>query len=141
MVDGRNVVNGSFVKVYYEGEFMTDFINLEVAEEYSYEDVSRAGSRRAGKKLVSVEGTGTVGGYKTSKRFTRLIAQNSDDSKGSFITELLFEICDPETAEANGFYRIKGVQFENNPIISSEVGSLVEDELNFTHQGVEEVEL
>lgn len=140
-LDSKTVINGAFVKVYHEGEWLTDFKNLEVNEEFSYEDVPRSGTRRPGKKLTQVDGTGSAGGYKTSKRFTRLLQQNSDDSQGSYITELLFEICDPETPEANGFWRVKGVQFENNPIISSEVNSLVEDELNFTHQGVEEVEL
>lgn len=140
-LDSKTVINGSFVKVYYEGEWLTDMTNLEVIDEFSYEDVPRSGTRRTGKKLVGVEGTGTAGGYKTSKRFTRLLQQNADDSQGAFVTELMFEVSDPETPEANGFWRVKEVQFENNPIISSEPGSFVEQELNFTHQGVEEIEL
>lgn len=140
-LEAKTVLNGAFVKVYHEGDYLTDFKNLVVDEEYTYEDVPRAGTRRPGKKLVQVDGTGSVGGYKTSKRFTRLLQQNSDDKQTSYVTELLFEICDPDTPELNGFWRVKGVQFENNPIINSEVNKLVEDELNFTHEGVEEVNM
>lgn len=140
-LESRTVINGSFVKVYHEGEWLTDMNNVEVIDEFGYEDVPRSGTRRSGKKLVSVEGTGTAGGFHTSKRFTRMLQQNADDAQGSIVTELMFEINDPETPEANGFWRVKGVQFESNRFISSEAQGLVEQELNFTHQGVEEIEM
>ncbi|MED4399772.1 phage tail tube protein [Metabacillus fastidiosus] len=140
-LDSKTVLNGSFVKVYHEGEWLMDMKGVELAEEYSYEDVPRSGTRWVGKKLVSVDGTGSCTGYKTSRRMNKLISQNSDDTQGSYVTELLFEVCDPETLELNGFIRVKEVQFESNPILSAETGSLVEQELSFTHQGTEDVEV
>lgn len=131
-LDPAKTINGSFCKVYYEGKWMTNAKGVELQTEINYEDILRSGTRTVGKKATTIENTGTLTNYKVTHELIKAIAQVTDDTKGSFVTELLFGINDPESPESKAYIRVKGVQFNTIPILNYEVGAIIEEELPFT---------
>lgn len=136
-LDSTKVLNGSFGKLYHEGEHLTNVYGVQLSIDVSYEDIMRSGTRWVGKKATTINATGTISSYKINNALVDAISQVLDDSKGAFVTELHVQIDDPENAEMSGMYRIKGVQFNTIPVISFEHGSIVEEELQFMFEGYE----
>jgi len=134
--DATKVVSGNFGTVTHDGEFLTSVQKVEAKIEIEKQEVKVAGTRKVGHKTTGTKGTGSIGMYKVSSKFAIAIAQIMDDSAPPFVTSLIIKLDDPE---ADGIDRIvlKGVQFDNIPLANFEVGSLVEEELNFTFDDME----
>lgn len=138
VLDATKTLNGSFGKMYSaDGEWLTNVTQAEANGEIGKEEVMRAGTRVTGHKVVSITYAGTMTGYKITAKLAKQIAQVKDDSKGSFVTELVMKLDDTENHEGKTHVRIKGVQFDNIPILSYEVGSLVTEETPFTFSDFE----
>jgi Phage tail tube protein len=136
-MDPTKTINGSFGTMHHDGQWLTNVTQAEAVVEINYEDINMAGTRWTGKKATSLAGTGTMTGYKITHTFTKLIARIADDSKGSFVTELIMKLDDPESAEGKTHIRLKGVQFDSIPLLSYEVNSIVTEETPFTFIGFE----
>ena len=133
-----SVVNGSFGKVFEDGQWLMNVYGLEASGEVSYEEVKRAGTRSVGHKAGSVSYSGSIQSYHVSNVFANKIRQISDDTQGAFFTELIVSLEDPENPElGREKIRLKGVQFTNIPVVSFEHGSMVEQELQFVFEGFE----
>ncbi|CAH0305098.1 phage tail tube protein [Priestia megaterium] len=130
-LDPSRTINGSFCKVYQNGNWILNAKGLELQTEINYEDIIRAGTRKVGKKATTIESTGTMTNYKVTHAWVRSISSIKNDAKGSFKTELLVEINDPENPNGKAWIRVKGVQFSTIPILNYEVGQIVEEELPF----------
>lgn len=143
VLDPNSVISGSFGKLYdKDGNWLTNVYKVEATIDLGFEDVKRAGTRWVGKKLVSLEGSGSFSGYMVSSEFVEAIGVVADDSSSPFTTELVVELSDPESvglAKASGTYkvRLKEVKFDKIPIVSYETGSLVEEEYSFSFAGYE----
>lgn len=136
-LDSTKVLNGTFGKMYHEGEWLTNVTQAELTGEINKEEVPRAGTRTIGHKQTSITWSGSMTGYKVTNDFIKKIAQIADDTKGAFVTELVLKLNDPENPQGNTWVRVKGVQFDSIPILSYEVNSVVTEELPFTCSGVE----
>ncbi|MGN7455496.1 phage tail tube protein [Paenibacillus pasadenensis] len=136
MLDPTRVINGAYGYVYHDSKWLTNIKSAEANVEISKEEVKRAGTRWTAHKVTGLSGTGTISGYKVTSEFVELIGSIADDKKGSFITELILKLEDPESY---GAYRVrlKGVTFDKIPLLHYEVGSLVEEELPFSFTGYE----
>ncbi|MBD2867742.1 phage tail tube protein [Paenibacillus arenilitoris] len=136
MLDSTRVINGTFGYVYHDGQWLTNIKSAEANVEITKEEIKRAGSRWTAHKVTGLSGTGTISGYKVTSEFVELIGKIADDKAGTFITELIIKLEDPESY---GAYRVrlKGVTFDKIPLIQFEVGSLVEEELPFNFTGYE----
>lgn len=133
-----SVINGSFGKVYVDGQWLMHVYGIEASGEVNYEEVKRSGTRSVGHKAGSVSYSGTIQSYHVSNEFTNKIRQISDDSMGAYFTELIVALEDPENPQlGREKIRLKGVQFTNIPVISFEHGSMVEQELQFVFEGFE----
>ena len=137
MLDASKTLNGSFGKMFHDGGWLTNVTSAEATVDIGKEEVRRAGTRWVGHKTTSLTGSGTMTGYKITNTLSKMIAQVADDNQGSFVTELVMKLDDPENHEGKTWVRLKGVQFDSIPILSYEVGSLVEDETPFTFSGFE----
>lgn len=137
MLDATRVINGSYGKLYHDGEWLTNVTGVELNIDINYEEVPRAGTRVLGHKATTITMTGTIQSFKVTRRLVDAISQILDDRQGAFVTELLVNIDDPENPDMRGFIRLKGVQFTNIPLMSFEHGSLVEEELQFVFTGYE----
>lgn len=134
-LDSSRVISGSFAKVIdADGNWLTNVTNVTAEIEYMYEDVPRSGTRKLGKKLVSTNGTGTIGGYFVTSEFLAQIGSAMDDRRGPLVTQIIIELDDPESF---GAYRVrlKNVQFENVPLANFEVNTIAEYELTFNFDG------
>jgi hypothetical protein len=136
MLDSTRVINGTFGYVYHDGQWLTNIKSAEATVEITKEEIKRAGTRWVAQKVTGLSGTGTISGYKVTSEMVELIGQISDDKAGTYVTELILKLEDPESY---GAYRIrlKGVTFDKIPLIQFEVGSIVEEELPFTFTGYE----
>jgi predicted DNA-binding ribbon-helix-helix protein len=137
MLDSTKTINGSFGKMFHDGEWLTNVTKAEATVEISKEEVPRAGTRWIGHKVISLTGSGSMTGYKITNDFVKKIAQVADDNQGSFVTELIMKIDDPENHEGKTYIRLKGVQFDSIPLLSYELNSVVEEETPFTFSGFE----
>ncbi|MGO4373595.1 phage tail tube protein [Paenibacillus sp. MCAF20] len=136
MLDSTRVINGTYGYVYYDGRWLTNVKSAEANVEITKEEIKRAGTRWTAHKVTGLSGSGTITGYKVTSEFVELIGQIADDSKGTFTTELILKLEDPESY---GAYRVrlKGVTFDKVPLMHFEVGSIVEEELPFNFTGYE----
>lgn len=136
----QSVINGSYGKVYENGQWLMNVYGLEATGDVNYEEVARSGTRALGQKATTVSYTGSMQAHHVSNEFTNKIRQISDDSMGAHFTELIVSLEDPENPQmAREKIRLKGVQFTNIPIISFEHGSLVGQELQFVFEGFETI--
>lgn len=133
-LDETKVINGQYGELWHEGAWCTNVTAVEANVEITKEEIQRAGTRWVGHKSTALTGSGTVTGYKVTSVWVERIGQIANDRNKSFVTELIVKLDDPE---AWGAYRVrlKNVTFDNIPLINYEVGSLVEEELNFTFTG------
>lgn len=136
MLDSTRVINGTYGYVYHDGKWLTNIKSAEASVEIAKEEIKRSGTRWTAHKVTGLSGSGTINGYKVTSEFVELIGQIADDSKGTFATELILKLEDPESY---GAYRVrlKGVTFDKIPLIHFEVGSIVEEELPFNFTGYE----
>lgn len=136
MLDSTRVINGTYGYVYHDGNWLTNIKSAEANVEITKEEIKRAGTRWTAHKVTGLSGTGTISGYKVTSEFVELIGKIADDSQGTFITELILKLEDPESY---GAYRVrlKGVTFDKIPLMHFEVGAIVEEELPFNFTGYE----
>lgn len=136
MLDSTRVINGTYGYVYHDGTWLTNIKSAEANVEITKEEIKRAGTRWTAHKVTGLSGTGTISGYKVTSEFVERIGKISDDSQGTFITELILKLEDPESY---GAYRVrlKGVTFDKIPLMHFEVGAIVEEELPFNFTGYE----
>lgn len=135
-LDSTRVINGSFGKVYHEGQWLTNFNKAQLTSDITMEKVKRAGSRTVGNKPTIIENSGTITGYKITSELIQRISAIKNDSSKAFVTELNLKLDDPD---AYGYERIrvKGVQFNKIDIMNFEHGALVEQELPFVFDDFE----
>ncbi|WP_334075452.1 MULTISPECIES: phage tail tube protein [Paenibacillus] len=136
MLDSTRVINGTYGYVYYDGKWLTNVKSAEANVEITKEEIKRSGTRWTAHKVTGLSGSGTMTGYKVTSEFVELIGQIADDKKGTFTTELILKLEDPESY---GAYRVrlKGVTFDKIPLMHFEVGAIVEEELPFNFTGYE----
>lgn len=136
MLDSTRVINGTYGYVYHDGQWLTNIKSAEATVEITKEEIKRAGTRWTAHKVTGLSGTGTISGYKVTSDFVEQIGEIADDKAGTFITELILKLEDPESY---GAYRVrlKGVTFDKIPLLQFEVGTIVEEELPFTFTGYE----
>ncbi|WP_128895033.1 phage tail tube protein [Longirhabdus pacifica] len=136
-LDSTKIINGTYGEVWQDGVWLTNIKSAEATVEINKEEIQRAGTRWVSHKVTGLTGTGTMTGYKVTTELIEKIGSIADDKSGVFYsTELILALKDPESF---GSYRVrlKGVQFDNIPLINYEVGSIVEEELPFTFTGYE----
>lgn len=129
---------GSYGRVFANGVEWLAVSKFSAALEPAYEDFKISGSLKTGKKYAGYETSGSLVCYKKAGpspfRFTDF---QYSTKKNPRIEDLIYKLDDPQ--EGIVAYRFKNVQFGSIPIIDAEVGSLVEDEYEFTFDSYEEL--
>lgn len=133
-------INGSFGKVYHEGKWLTNFNEVQADVEQVMREVLPAGTRWVGNKVVGLRGSGRIRGYKVTSELLEAASQVFDDTKGAFVTELIFKLDDPEAFGAERV-RLMNVKFERIPIANWTPQDLVTEEWPFVYAGVEPLDL
>jgi hypothetical protein len=136
VLEAQTVASGNFGTVIHDGEYLTSVQKIEAKIEIEKQEIKRVGTRKVGHKTMSTKGTGSIGMYKVTSKFSVAISQIMDDESAPFVTELLVKLNDPESYGYD-MIRLKGVQFDNIPLANFEAGATVEEELNFTFDDFE----
>ncbi|WP_141500969.1 phage tail tube protein [Paenibacillus luteus] len=134
-MDPTKVISGRFGKLFdADGKWLTNVTTVNATVEFEKEDIMVAGTRWIGKKITGISGSGDFTGYLVTSELIERIGQGTDDTKSALVTELIYSVSDPDNG---GTYRVrlKGVTFDSIPLITSEVGSMVENEFPFTFTG------
>lgn len=135
-LDTTDVIVGTYGEVWHDGRWLTNITSCEATVEIEKEDVPRAGTRWRGHKVVGLNGTGSMSGYKVTSEFVERIGSVARNNGPEFVTELIVTLKNPDALKAYRV-RLKNVTFDSIPLINYEVGSLVEEELNFTFSDYE----
>ncbi|MFZ4454336.1 phage tail tube protein [Salibacterium aidingense] len=139
-LDPTRVIYGNYGYVYDEnGNWLANVMSFEAGFDINKEDIERSGTRKIGKKTTGLDGSGTMGTHKVSSTFISRVMAVLKDSSAPYVTELNVKLEDPDNGGVER-WRIKGVQFDNVPIANFEVGSIMEEEFNFTFDDAELVE-
>jgi hypothetical protein len=136
MLDSTRVINGSYGEVWHEGRWLTNMYGMTAEVDLSKEEIKVSGARWTHHKVTGVSGSGSISGYKITSELVRMIQSVTANRGIEFKTELISKLDDPEAFGAERV-RLKGVSFDNIPLVGWEVGSIVEEEWNFTFEGFE----
>ena len=134
-LDSTRVISGNFGQCFdADGNWLTNIMKVDATIEIGLDEVKRAGTRWIGHKVVSLKGSGSLGGYMVTSEFIEKMSQVADDLSSPYTTELLVVLDDPESF---GAYRVRlrDVTFDKIPVINYEVGAIVEQELTFVFSG------
>lgn len=135
-LDSSLVFKGELGEVWSDGEWLTNFNQVEFMADIAYDKIKRAGSRTMGNKAGTIEYSGTITGYRITNNLVRKVSQIANDGSGAFISELIFKIVNPDTGVTERV-RGKGIQFTKIDIIKFEHGSVIETEWPFVSDGYE----
>lgn len=126
-IDPGRTINGTFGKIFLNGQWLSNFYSCEITDEYDWAELKLSGDRRTKHKLVSVKGTGKISGYKVTSQLQKALVDNPTQS-----FEIISNLEDPE---AYGYERIRisGVKFQKNPIAGWKHGEVVEEEWEFVY--------
>lgn len=130
-MEQTKVINGNFAKLYHQGEWLSNVKGVEATVEINYEEIPRSGTRRTGHKATAITMNGSITAYYVTKDLKEAIGTIMSDDSSAFVTELHVRHEDPENPDAQEWYVLEGVQFETIPLVSAEVGSIVEEEYQF----------
>lgn len=135
-LDATKVISGRFGKLFDEdGNWLTNVTAVNATVEFEKEDVMVAGTRWIGKKITGISGSGDFTGYLVTTALLEKIGNGTDDANSALVTELIYSVSDPDNGNGTYRVRLKGVTFDSIPLITSEVGSMVENEFAFTFTG------
>jgi hypothetical protein len=135
-MDATKVISGRFGKLFdADGNWLTNVTAVNATVDFEKEDVMVSGTRWVGKKITGISGSGDFTGYLVTTALLEKIAEGTDDTKSALVTELIYTVSDPDNGNGTYRVRLKGVTFDSLPLITSDVGSIVENEFAFTFTG------
>ena len=130
-INASSTLNGSFGTIYMDGVPLSSFNECEVTDTKTYENILVPGTRRVKYKLKTIEGRGSIRGYRVTqdliKAFT--ITDNMQDIECS----LSFYVEDPEGETQ--YVTITGVKFTKNDIIKFKAGEIITEDWEFVFDG------
>lgn len=130
VLDASRICNGSYGKVYIDGEWQSNVNECTATEEMEKKDVVTCGSTRTKYKRGATKGSGTIKGYHITSKMIQ---------QGFKKFEVLTSLEDPE---AYGFERIRliGCMADKISLVNFKGGDLVEEETPFTYDDYELVD-
>jgi hypothetical protein len=135
-MDATKVISGRFGKLFdADGKWLTNVTKVNATVDFEKEDVMVSGTRWIGKKITGISGSGDFTGYLVTTELLDNIGAGTDDTQSALVTELIYTITDPDNGNGTYRVRLKGVTFDSIPLITSDVGSIVESDFAFTFTG------
>lgn len=134
-VDGRRQVNGTWGKVFLEGEEVFEVTSFSAKVEHNKEEVQIAGQMMTDSKILSMKGTGSLTIKKMTSRMLRLIGKKIETGQEPRFT-FISEIDDPDAIGAERVI-ITGVSFDDMTLAEWTVREVGSNEYPFTFTGFE----
>lgn len=135
MNSSNRVISGTWGEVWLDGAYVGECYKLQAKDTYTREKIAMAGKLRAGQKLMSIEGTGSMGLHKVNSRMAQLIAGEIKAGRDPRFT-VISKLDDPDAygAERIGF---TGVAFDDLTLADWEVAVVGKVECPFTFEDYE----
>ena len=133
--DARRVVNGTWGKVFLEGEEVFEVTAFSAKVEHNKEEIQMAGSMMTDSKILSMKGTGSLTIKKMTSRMLRLIGKKIATGQDPRFT-LISDIDDPDAIGAERVI-ITGVSFDDMTLAEWTVREAGSNEYPFTFTGFE----
>lgn len=131
----KRIMSGTWGEVWMNGEYVAECFKTQVKDTYTRESVAMAGKLRAGKKLASMEGTGSLGLRKVNSRMAILVGEEIKAGRDPEFT-LIVKLDDPDAYGAERV-AVTGVKFDDLTLIDFEVGVITNTEHPFTYDDYE----
>lgn len=130
--DSKNVFNGTFGEVWFDGEYLAESIACKGTVNIKYESVPRVRNLIDGQKMVGLEGKGELKLKKVSSFVMKKVSAKLKAGKTPSFT-IISKINDPDAigAERVAFFDCK---FDSLILADWERGKLSEEAYNFTFE-------
>lgn len=131
MDSAKRVISGTWGEVWLDNEYVGECYGLQAKDSYSRESVSMCGRLRIGKKLTSIEGSGSLKMHKVNSRMAIMIGEQIKRGADPRFT-VISKLDDPD---AYGAERISftDVAFDDLTLADWEVASVGKIEAPFTY--------
>ena len=137
-LNARQIMNGTWGQLWLDGVLMAEVSRFQAQDSLTYEAVQPCGTLRSSRKLMSVDGSGTVTLYHVNSRIQNaMIAAIQAGTDPRFT--IMAKIDDPDAAGAE-YYAFYGVAFDTAIYMNWQAGTLQTDDLNFTFDSFEAME-
>lgn len=135
-LDASRVINGSFGQVYMEGQWLTNFSEMTAEANIEKAKLKLSGDRWARHKLIGLDGTGTMTGFKVTSKLIEFNTPITDNKNKMVKTELISKLSDPE-AWGHERVRLKNVMFDKIQLANWKTGAEVNEDWPFTFEEYE----
>ena len=126
----NRVINGTFVKMWWDGDLVSELHGFKAEIELDREEVQMAGALSKGSKIKGMKGVGT---FKIKKVFSRGLVDLFNSYKAGLDPEALIvvSVADPD-AYGKETIALSGVKFDKLTLVDGELNTLMERELSLT---------
>ena len=129
-IKAEQVINGTWGEAWLDNEYIAEITGLTAELAIEYEDIDRPRKLGKAKKMMGYEGTGTLKMHKVTSRSIKLLSAKLKEGKQASFT-IISKLDDPDSIGAERVV-IKNVAFENLPLANWEAKTKGEEELNFS---------
>lgn len=136
VMDADRIVNGSFGELWEDGQWQENINSCTANVEIGKNAISPSGTRWQKHKVISLNGSGTISGYKVTSAMIKKNAWAMGDRGVPTQTELITKLDDPE-AYGHERIRIKNVKWDSVQLANWTAGEEVAEETPFTFEGFE----
>lgn len=131
-VEGKNVINGTFGKVYLDNDEVIGTKAFQAKDEYQKEEISMCGSMSKKYKIVGVDGKGSMTRNKIDTGIAKKIGRQVREGKTPTFT-FISELADPDSFGAERIC-YTGVVFDDLTLADFEAETPGEVEMPFTYE-------
>jgi hypothetical protein len=139
MDKASRVISGTWGEVWLDGEYVGECYGMQAKLAYNRETVQQCRKLLAGKKLMSIEGTGSLKLYKVNSRMTKNVALKVKQGVDPRFT-VISKLDDPDAYGAERI-ALSGVAFDDTTLADWEVGNIGKVECPFTFEDYEPLDL
>ena len=131
-------MNGTWGQVWLDGEEIGELVSFQTKDDYNKEDIKMAGKMSSGKKIIGVEGKGSMKFVKVNSRMIKKLGKLPRQGITPSFT-VIAKIDDPDGLGSERAV-FKGVVFDDLTLFDFEVESTGSTEHPFTYDDYEFLE-
>ncbi len=139
MEDSKRVMNGTYSEVWLDDDLLGEASALNAKIGFIKEDVPMLGKKFKGKKVVGMEGTGSLTLNHVRSRMGKKLGQMIKDGK-EVRCKIISKLDDPDAYGAERV-AIKDVLFDDLSLIAIEHGKPISIECPFTFEDYEYIDM
>lgn len=132
------VMSGTWGEMWLDDQYVGECYGLQAKLAYTRETIQQCRKLMPGKKLMSMEGTGSVKLHKVSSRMIEAVAARIKEGIDPRFT-IISKLDDPDAYGAERII-LRGVAFDDTTLADWEVGSVGKTENPFTFEDWEPVD-